>query len=370
MKLRCSVVVCLVTTLHPADGFCGNLRRAFVMQTMALNQLDNDGETDGQHTFVEGEMFVSRRDEVGAMGGDPSFLPDDDEEGQLTAMVSTQEHGAVEEGMDAASYGALSPDMSSFSDIALSYGAVASALQQMDAPVSSDIGQYPTKSYIADESSEVDDILYMGGDPSFLDDGAARGSEKDDNFDDLVAMGGDPFFLTDNDDRMSGSEKDSDFDDLVAMGGDPFFHTDDDDSITSDVDPTLSKLTEKEKERRDLPTKEMLSQIATLSGPTAESLETMNVMSNMGDPGPVSGFDSEVNFLEGLEEMGGDPFFLDDSDVGSASIQPEFRKRKDSTQRYAADGQGPTPRTADEAIEDERWEWDGTVDEDAHFGLD
>ncbi|KAI2495504.1 hypothetical protein MHU86_19000 [Fragilaria crotonensis] len=97
--------------------------------------------------------------------------------------------------------------------------------------------------------------------------------------------------------------------------------------------------------------------------------------------------------LEEIEEMGGDPFFftppqegdddqtLDDQDefVDATSVlSPSFLSAVDTVEaisaveeRYATDGKGPTPsKKASKFTDSLAFEWDGTVDEDAHLGLD
>ena len=44
------------------------------------NKKENDDDDGGRHTFVEGMTFADREAEILAMGGDPFFLPDEDEE--------------------------------------------------------------------------------------------------------------------------------------------------------------------------------------------------------------------------------------------------------------------------------------------------
>ena len=102
--------------------------------------------------------------------------------------------------------------------------------------------------------------------------------------------------------------------------------------------------------------------------------------------------------LEEIEEMGGDAFFFtptpredddddrqesngeDDADefVGTTLLSPSFLSVVDTVEsvsaveeRYATDGKGPTPSKKPNKVTDGlAFEWDGTVDEEAHFGLD
>ena len=96
--------------------------------------------------------------------------------------------------------------------------------------------------------------------------------------------------------------------------------------------------------------------------------------------------------LEEIEEMGGDPFFFtppqegdeyqsvdhQDEFVNMAVLSPSFLSSVDTVEavsgveeRYATDGKGPTPsKKANKYTDSLAFEWDGTVDEDAHLGLD
>ena len=76
-----------------------------------------------------------------------------------------------------------------------------------------------------------------------------------------------------------------------------------------------------------------------------------------------------------------DPFFLDDEESKvkmankESAILPEKSvsdaSPKKADKRSATDGMGPTPRKNDNPDKsDSAWEWDGTVDEEAHLGWD
>ncbi len=38
--------------------------------------------------------------------------------------------------------------------------------------------------------------------------------------------------------------------------------------------------------------------------------------------------------------------------------------------RFVTDGQGPSPKKKDTVANNVEWEWDGSVDDEAHFDLD
>ena len=91
--------------------------------------------------------------------------------------------------------------------------------------------------------------------------------------------------------------------------------------------------------------------------------------------------------------MGGDPFFFTPPQEGdddqtldyqdefvdaTSLLSPSFLSAVDTVEaisaveeRYATDGKGPTPSKKTSKFTDSlAFEWDGTVDEDAHLGLD
>lgn len=91
-----------------------------------------------------------------------------------------------------------------------------------------------------------------------------------------------------------------------------------------------------------------------------------------------------------IEAMGGDPFFLDEEDesdernekaeendtsmlLQNSHLSSLIAKASSvSSSRSATDGLGPTPMQSKNTSknDDENWEWDGSVDEDAHLGFD
>jgi len=104
----------------------------------------------------------------------------------------------------------------------------------------------------------------------------------------------------------------------------------------------------------------------------------------------VEGETYDDRFSE-IEAMGGDPFFMDEEEKSEEQVSDERVKMAESQDaatllenshlgallakagaRSATDGKGPTPKESNTvAIKEEPdWEWDGTVDEDAHLGFD
>lgn len=118
--------------------------------------------------------------------------------------------------------------------------------------------------------------------------------------------------------------------------------------------------------------------------PFRERRLTPSLCANKGAPPQtaysyVEGGDYEDRYAE-IEAMGGDPFFLTDDEMEQSnedmdepfSINLETPMRgPDPTaeeERYATDGKGPTPpKLPKKKVVEEDWEWDGTVDEDAHM---
>mmetsp|Transcript_4838 Transcript_4838/g.6855 ORF Transcript_4838/g.6855 Transcript_4838/m.6855 type:complete len:197 (+) Transcript_4838:261-851(+) len=106
-----------------------------------------------------------------------------------------------------------------------------------------------------------------------------------------------------------------------------------------------------------------------------------------------------------IEAMGGDPFFMDfgddddeedkdntsdpdgteGDDIPASSILSDLAGMGAGVmdvignveERYSTDGKGPTPKSQQRdfspqfsAVEDNDWEWDGSVNEEAHFDFD
>eukprot|EP00548_Thalassiothrix_antarctica_P000823 CAMPEP_0194147036 /NCGR_PEP_ID=MMETSP0152-20130528/22482_1 /TAXON_ID=1049557 /ORGANISM="Thalassiothrix antarctica, Strain L6-D1" /LENGTH=112 /DNA_ID=CAMNT_0038847709 /DNA_START=138 /DNA_END=476 /DNA_ORIENTATION=- len=100
----------------------------------------------------------------------------------------------------------------------------------------------------------------------------------------------------------------------------------------------------------------------------------------------VEGSDYFENAIDEVEAMGGDPFFLTDDDtdikkndgddttttmkfdVGSTTTNKKKEIKIEEEKRSPTDGKGPMPRAPSKFVEMD--EWDGTVDEEAHLGLD
>ena len=96
------------------------------------------------------------------------------------------------------------------------------------------------------------------------------------------------------------------------------------------------------------------------------------------------GDEAMLEEMERLEAMGGDPFFLtpdnwsdDDTEIEERGeiIAPSFglfdtlEEDPLSIHRFVTDGKGPTPKSVGQKTD--VWQgWDGTVDDDAHLGLD
>ena len=58
-----------------------------------------------------------------------------------------------------------------------------------------------------------------------------------------------------------------------------------------------------------------------------------------------------------------------ESEILSKKSVPGASPQKD--ERFATDGKGPTPKKNDSAKDSgSDWEWDGTIDEEAHLGWD
>jgi hypothetical protein len=90
--------------------------------------------------------------------------------------------------------------------------------------------------------------------------------------------------------------------------------------------------------------------------------------SNKGVHTYIEGEDFSGREIDEIEALGGDPaFFLEEGEF--CSVVPDASAPfEQQPQRHATDGMGPTPRKTNKYAEMD--EWDGTVDDEAHLGLD
>lgn len=90
--------------------------------------------------------------------------------------------------------------------------------------------------------------------------------------------------------------------------------------------------------------------------------------SNMGFHTFIEGEDFSGRELDEIEALGGDSaFFLEEGEFSSA-VPDGSAPFEQQPQRRVTDGMGPTPRKTNKYAEMD--EWDGTVDDEAHLGLD
>jgi hypothetical protein len=330
-----------------------------------------------------------RVNEIEEMGGDPFFLLDDEPQSgeQIDNM---DDDGEV-------------PPLELLAQMIMAVptnnaGGATSLLQSLGGS-STDLP--PMDDDDDDDSSivdEMDDVLRQveaaGGDASFLSQPpASQGDDHENPVDEILAMGGDPFFLStnsddDSGDMIDGDNEDSAFDEILAVGGDPFFLQDSEEAAAaaSSSSSTTNKMKDNatpevlDMDQDDsLSPMKMLSEIAALSASDIESGGAMNILQGIGkdEDNLNDSPDSEADRLEEIEAMGGDPFFLDlpeEEDISKETAKSKESMPVDSISllsgRYVTDGQGPTPQIEDEKVSrDDNLEWDGTVDENAHFDL-
>jgi hypothetical protein len=363
-----------------------NLLSEMAMSTPggAMNILQYTDEPDTGSTRT---IDPFRVDEVEAMGGDPFFLSDDELESE--EQIDTVEDNQL-------------PSLELLSQImamsASSGGGATSLLQRLGESASS--GGPPE---VDDSSSttvdETGDMLRQveavrGGDSSFLSQApSSNGDGRENGVNEILAMGGDPFFLSDSvDDDVSadtdmthGDSDDNAYDKILAMGGDPFFLQEDND-VFSKADTKKDSVTPEnfdtdQQEDNSLSPMKMLSQMAALAAASQNDGDgAKGILQELGksDRGHDDSPDSEAGLLEEVEAMGGDPFFLDvpeNEEIAKETTESNKRLLVDCMSsldsRRVTDGQGPTPQIRNEKVsEDDNWEWDGTVDEDAHLDLE
>ena len=386
-------------------------------RSSGIQVFNDDNDVESRHSFVEGDIFDTRRNEIEVMGGDPFFFTDDDDDDDCEETIDTAPD-------------APERDFGFLSDMAMATsGRVMDILQRANPSVPAvrspssipsieqtqrkmdsfqhheiealggdsfflsddDIEQESGNPNLDDPPSEMDVLSEMamsgGGVMNLLQGGLGaqipdanqdlnddfphdvKSSQDDKEIDEVLDVGGDPFFLSSE--RMQGSDKEDDaIDEVLTMCGDPFFLSKGDTDGSQNVHK--STIDEVEPEEIDPSPMEMLSRIAALSS-RGES-GSMKILSEFQN----DDLDSENDRFQEIEDIGGDPFFLDDAEGTKSPDTPvlskahsEFQNHAASGQRFGTDGQGPTPRVASEPVsEDEEWEWDGIVDEDAHFDLE
>lgn len=206
------------------------------------------------------------------------------------------------------------------------------------------------------EGDDFDDIVEeleaTGGDPFFLEGHSMKPTDVDDDDDnddddvpdleDVLKVGGDPFFVPgyevsseeeDADDTGIGSwpvnrpdpPKLKDFEYLE----DSFFRGDSSLSDGSDLNKKDSE------ETKDDANASRLNAFSVLS-----SMDPAQTMLDKGGSSWEEKFKGAPSLLDELEAMGGDPSFLD------------------------------PPEDGGDGIEGDDWEWDGTIDEEAHMGFE
>ena len=356
---------------------------------------DNDGDDDEE----KGQEVVSLN-EIEAMGGDPFFL--DDDHSFIGTTTTTDTHFTIDPSRDDAKENETSPS-SEWLQLAMAAsggGGVASLTQKLkenSLPLASSRFNVDktdqTSSQLKDlnggaDESELDEVLAIGGDPFFLFDGInnecwkdklADAEKDDEEHMEVLALGGDTFFLQDDDNAVSAK---------VENHFSVEIRSDDDDGDLSSMDRLSQKTaalsmgqnqvdvrqTHEQSDSRLLSI-EMLSQVAALSANQNQggwATGDLRLLGKTDSDHGGSSPDSATDMFEELEEMGGDPFFLDVPGNKEESVEASTLSSEISTgMRFATDGHGPTPPNVkgDEATEGDNWEWDGIVIEDAHLDV-
>ncbi len=216
----------------------------------------------------------------------------------------------------------------------------------------------------------------MATDPSFLSQTFYTSDETQRQVDELLTLGGDPFFLSDNNDYRRDSEtEDQAYEELMAIGGDPLFISvkDKDYHLMETTNTSPTSYGTKRTKDKNLSQMEILSQIAALSIDEDAGFSAVSLFQSLGNiaTDDQDGLPSDENILDEIEAIGGDPFFLDQPEVPKTSMTiAKTLPSNPSGMRYVTDGLGPTPQVESSiTTEHEEWEWDGTVDEDAHIDV-
>ena len=154
----------------------------------------SDPEGEGMHTYVEGLNFGSKEDEVLAKGGDPFFLPDDDEDEDVSEDIDVgQEFNDKEAAM---------PSMAFMSNMASMPGTMDVVGRGSSDSSSGSGADDETSSRSKSESSSSSSSIPFDGP---LGAGGLHSRPEGEGFEDqkaiLMDMGGDPFFLEEDEDE-------------------------------------------------------------------------------------------------------------------------------------------------------------------------
>jgi hypothetical protein len=344
---------------------------------------------EAKHTHVEGEAYPSEIDELEAIGGDPFFLNAHDEDGSADFLSPID----VLETFDKVSK--LRNDIPPsgargiFQELSKGIPSLSVKLPQYTGETNNAEAKSETGARGADTvcNSWADSSRAIGSRPTsgLTISDALRSTQKrsDEDFEsdleEILYFGGDPSFLNADDRVAVHVEKydDDAYDELLASGGDPFFLDEDDATTSSGMD--VNDLVEIEKHDTPSPM-EMLSMLGALNFASDSAL---------ADDGKTNmeTFTSQQSLWDEIEDIGGDPFFLEETKVcGGATSQGDHiisaaAKARASLgfhtgatgNRYGADEQGSSPNImslVDDNDNVKEWEWDGIVDEDAHLSLD
>ena len=155
------------------------------------------------HTYVEGLNFGSKEDEVLAKGGDPFFLPDDDEDEDASEDIVTdigQEFNDKEAAMPSMAFMSNMASMPGTLDVVGRGSSDSSSGSGADDETSS---RSKSESSLSSSSIPFDGPLGAGGLHS-----RPEGEGFDERKAALLDMGGDPFFLQEDDDEDEGVDVD------------------------------------------------------------------------------------------------------------------------------------------------------------------
>ena len=327
------------------------------------------------YSFVEGSTFDSQLEEIMAMGGDPSFFAQD---------------GAVEEGktsfMEGSSFDsqrelieAMGGDSFFFTPegvVEMEEAPPATSMPSSFRPVENTVEDFtpqvqpPRHSFVEGAlfDTELEEIEAMGGDSFFFaQDGVVEEEAPPAAF---VSSSCRPVENTveaftpnvqpPRHSFVEGASFDTELEEIEAMGGDSFFS-----AQNGDV------------EEEEAPSAAFVS--PSSFRPMEDTAEAFTP--EVPPPSFVEG-SSFGSQRELIEAMGGDSFFFTQDGVveeeeapPAAFMSSSFRAMMENTaeddvtpERFATDGKRPAP-SRQEPTDSIAFEWDGTVDDDAHLGF-
>jgi len=223
----------------------------------------------------------------------------------------------------------------------------------------------PTKMNFADIANGLG---ILGVNPSFLNSLSSSNGEEEEHFendlDEIMFFGGDPAFMdSEVPARSQTDSNDEEYDEILESGGDVFF---------LDKPPPFPNEIFK--------FRGMDNDRIVEKGGEIDGLSVLRTLADLSaGPSPWNGLEGsqqvddddedEQRLLDEIEAMGGDPFFLDMTEailVLDTSEEELSSATKATTVLLDTDVEEGR-RQEDTDGDGQEWEWDGVVDDDAHL---